>query len=300
MKMRKLATIIFACFVLSACGGEVGPIEVEPTVVSPSEVCSSNTVNVATERKFADTFIAKKTADTPWAGPKNYETVTVADIQEAFNKGREADSTISGKLAMPDQAKWDKMSDSEKGLYLVNSERCARGIRPFEAVELNLVQQPTKVYAEVLADLNKLTHTANGTTIEGRLKNAGVIVDTNADFFKYGENLAYFSGSLHGKQPVISEPIARSVYHWIYADKVNYADPYSHRVFTLATGLKENSGKDGKEGLVSFATGIREGDHPTEPGYKQTKAFVVMNAFDPNAEWAMGHIKEVEVRLPIK
>ncbi len=307
MRMRKLAAVVCACFVLSACndGPTITPAPTPtptPTPTPPpvTEACPGLTVTVATEKKFTDTFIVKETADTPWAGPETYKTVTVADIQAAFNKGRAKDSTISGKLAMPDQATWNKMSDSEKGLYLVNSERCARGIRPFEAVELNLVQQPTQYYADVLAKTLDFSHTADGNTIEGRLKNAGVIVNTNADFFKYGENLAYFSGSLHGKQPVISEPIARSVYGWLYDDKKNEADPYSHRVFVLATGLKENSGKKGREGLVSFAAAAHKRNHPTEAGYKQTIEFVVMNAFDPKGNWSMGNIKEVEIKAPIK
>ncbi len=306
MKIINLATMICACSMLSACGDGTSTPTSTPTIPPVTRACPGDAVTVATEKKFTDTFIAKNTADTPWVGPKNYEAVTVADIQAAFNKGRAADSTISARLAMPDQATWNKMSDSEKGLYLVNSERCARGIRPFEAVELNLVQQPTQYYADVLAAgvvkgrSVKLSHTADGTTIEGRLKNAGVIVGTNADSFKYAENLAYFSGSLHGKQPVISEPIARSVYHWIYADRENYADPYGHRAFVLATGLKENSGDDHKEGLVSFATATHKRSHPTEAGYKQTIEFVVMNAFDPNANWSMGHVKKVEIKALIK
>ncbi len=360
MKMRKLAVIAFACFMLSACSDDdddrdgvknsvdqcpntpkgakvdakgceldddddgVGNsvddcpntpkgvkvnargCPVSPPPPSVTEACPGLKVTVATEKKFTDTFVTKETADTPWAGPKTYETVTVADIQAAFNKGRAADSTISGKLAMPSQAKWDKMSNSEKGLYLVNSERCARGIRPFEAVELNLVQQPTQYYADFLATIVpakgpvKLSHEADGTKVEERLKNAGVIVGTNADSFEYGENLAYFSGSLVGKYPKISAPIARSVYHWIYADKVNYAGPYSHRLFTLATGLIENSGKEGKEGLVSFATATHKRENPDHPGYSQTIEFVVMNAFDPKGNWSKGHTKKVEIKAPIK
>jgi len=57
-------------------------------------------------------------------------TSGVADIQSAFNNGRAGENSQLGlsipMLALPSQATWDGMSNSEKAFWLVNRERIDR------------------------------------------------------------------------------------------------------------------------------------------------------------------------------
>ena len=64
--------------------------------------------------------------DNPWKSGVGYGGV--ADIQAAFNHGRSQDNASIPPMALPSQAQWDSMSDNEKALWLVNSERVDRNV----------------------------------------------------------------------------------------------------------------------------------------------------------------------------
>ncbi len=261
---------------------------------------------VASESNFTDTYIANATADTPW--PNTRGSITVQEIEDIFNAARLKDAAaVHGqKLKMPTQAIWDSYSDSEKALYLINSERCARGIRPYEGISPEVVASPAQTYAQYLADNNVFSHTADGRDPWQRLtQDAGVVVGSNADFFSRGENLAFVSGASTVSFPVIHEAVTRSIYGYLYDDKDDTTDSttgiasYGHRAFVLATGLVENSGADNEEGLIGIGRAeVQEVVNIRGTDFNQTKVYSVMNGFDPNENWDMSNIQTVPLTDP--
>ncbi len=226
-------------------------------------------------------FTDKFPADMKWSGG----SATVKDIEDAFNKARAKDSTISKKLVLPSQEKWDSMTIQERGLYILNNERYYRGLKPFEGINSRVVTVAQN-YAELLYAKGKFGHREDGTPWD-RLNRDSQIASKH-DFFKYGENL-YTHGSTGG---YIKNPIAHAIYNFIYNDNKSTKGSYGHRKFCLAKGLKDNSGKSGVEGLVGF--GLETGsNYAVFP--KMHSTIVVMNAFDPSAKW--DHSNTVRVSL---
>lgn len=248
-----------------------------------------------TELGYTDSFVANATEDTPWAltqGP-----ITVQDIENTFNVARAIDASgVQGqKLKMPEQAVWDAFTGSEKALFLINSERCARGIRPYEGISPEVVISPAQTYAQYLADNDVFSHEADGRTPWVRLtEDAGVVVGSNADFFSFAENLAFVSSGSTGAHPTIYEPIARSIYGYIYDDKDDTGGSYGHRAFVLATGLEENSGQANQEGLIGMGKAeIQTTQVSNGNTFNVTKVYSVMNGFDPNENWDMDNVQSV-------
>jgi len=248
----------------------------------------------ATEENFTDSYIDNAVEDRKWSIGWS-DPISVDQIAAEFNAARDRDDTINGHLVMPSQAEWDAMSDSEKALYLINSERCARGIRPYEAIDTGVESSPAQTYAEYLRDNNVFGHEEDGRNPWQRLEeDAGVDVGSNADFFSYGENLAYQASGNSAAYPTVYEPVAVSVYNWIYADKDDTSGSYGHRKFAFATGLVENFGKENKEGLVGVGVATAQYE---KDGYYWTKVYTVLNGFDPNENWTNGsNLVEVEIK----
>ncbi len=246
-------------------------------------VCPAST---KTERDFTDDYVANAVADRAWSVPLT-APVTVDQIAAEFNAARALDPTIDHvSLVMPSQEEWDSYTDSQKALYLINSERCARGIRPFEGIDTDIVVAPAQKYADYLKEHNAWGHTADGRSPFDRLKeDGGVLVGTNADFFSYGENLAYVIFGNTAEYPVVHEPVAMAVYSWLYDDKNATGGSYGHRKFLLATGLRENFGKENVEGLIGVGVSMLRYE---ENGFKITKVYTVLNGFDPNENWHNG------------
>lgn len=201
-------------------------------------------------------------------------SASVGSIEIAFNMARAGDSTVSELLRLPGQETWDGMNDQEKALYLLNRERYDRGIKPFEGYSAD-VSGVAQNYAQLLYDTSTFGHEEDGTPWE-RLDRVQAIAD-NQDFFSYAENLAFSASSW----AYTEEPVAQSVYNWIYDDA---GSSWGHRDFCLAKNLNDNSGKAGMEGLIGI--GIVRGtayDYANTNGYYST--IVVMNAFDPGNNW---------------
>ncbi len=229
-----------------------------------------------TNENFTDVF---PSADVKWSASGS----GVSDIAAAFNNARSKDSTISKELIMPSQSEWDTMSNQQKALYLTNRERYDRGIKPFEGVDANVVSVAQN-YAQLLYDTGKFGHTEDGSPWN-RLDSVDLIKN-NKDFFAYGENLAAMAGSNYQ-----TNPIAKSIYMWIYDDS---GSAWGHRKFSLAT-LDDNSGEAGAEGLIGF--GIVEGDnYGLYEGWKSS--IVVMNAFDPSSSWNHTNTQKVSICTP--
>ena len=270
--MRKLTTLsAVVILLLLGCSDESS----SPSVSSVSDpVCP---VEIIQNELFQENFPA---SDISWISSES----DVKAIEDAFNYARERDSTITIKFLMPSQAVWDTWGVQEQGLYLLNRERYDRGIKPFEGIT-NSVVNVAGTYAQLLYDTGTFSHTEDGTPWE-RLDRVSEIAN-NRDFFGYAENL-----SAHGSSvDYIANPVARAIFGWIYADS---GSNWGHRKFCLATGLDDNSGDVGSEGLVGF--GVVKGEayrYGNFGGLKST--IVVMNAFDPSEMW--DHASTIKVPL---
>ena len=206
---------------------------------------------------------------------------SVQDIADAFNNARAQDSTIDKKLVMPSQEVWDSMSDSQKGLYLINRERYDRGLKPFEGIDPD-VQSVAQNYAQTLHDTGEFGHDVDGSPWD-RLDRVPKIKN-NREFFAYGENLAAFAA--RPNYPTL--PIEKSIYNWIYND----ADSnWGHRKFALAK-LNDNSGKEGEEGLIGFGI-IKSNDWDYYDGWNSY--IIVMDGIDPAPSWDYSNT----IRVPL-
>ncbi len=234
-------------------------------------------------------------SDRPWVGSRTQATIT--DIESNFSAARLSDNSVLSafktfsfpsafqELVCPDGAgncaegdkvhKWFTLSIQQKGLYLVNAERIARGLPPFEGVSTE-VAAVAQQYAELLAINGSLNHqlemTVNGTSTRTpweRLEAKDTISDS-LDFYGYAENLAYTGDS--GDFSKI--PVEHSIYAWIYDDS---GSNWGHRDFNLSI-LNDNSGDVNAEGLVGFGVAT------VSSTFKET--YVVFNAFDPGSDWS--------------
>ncbi len=256
-----------------------------PDRVASDVDSTQNQATLTTEQSFTDSFINSGHEDRPWVTNLT-EVVTVDDIAAEFNAARATDATITTNLVMPSQVVWDTYSDSQKALYLLNSERCTRGIRAFEGIDINVQTSPAQYYADYLKNNNTWGHEEDGKTPFERLEDkANVTVGTNADFYSYAENLAMVAYGSSASYPTIHEPVAMAVYGWIYDDKDDTSGSYGHRKFALSVGLVENFGEDNKEGLIGV--GVSTAQY-ISGGYYWTKVYTVLNAFDPNKKWDNG------------
>lgn len=258
---------------LVGCGSSDSTVSSDPQTETPdtgtltpsSEISTCSTEIITDDTSFND----NPAEDIPYSGGS-----TVEEIQTAFNTARASDPTITKMLLMPSQSVWDSMSDQEKGLFLLNAERYDRGIKPFEGIDPNVVTIAQN-YAQTIYESNDFDHDLDGSPFD-RL-NSVTLIANNHDFFAYGENLAAF-GQLPG---FTTEPVAKSIYNWIY-DDFRDGNEWGHRNFCLATGLNDNSGSSGQEGLIGFGV-VSGSEYSYFEGYNST--IVVMNAFDPSSGW---------------
>ena len=98
---------------------------------------------------FSDTY---PNEDIDWIG-SNYSDVI--EIEKAFNNARVIDNSVFQYLKMPSQTSWDGMSLQEQGLYLINSERLVRGIKPYEGISQN-VADVAQQYADYIRSNNQV------------------------------------------------------------------------------------------------------------------------------------------------
>ncbi len=227
-----------------------------------------------------------------WEGSST--VATTQTIEENFSAARSLDPTVFDNyktFKIPDELKvlvcpvsefncnesqkvekWFSISPQQRGLFLINSERVARGLPPFEGISSELTEI-AQAYSDSLSLANSgLTHNLpiiiNGvnttdiwTRIESNLK-----IKNNKEFFGFGENLASISNNPDSS----NVPLEKAIYNWQYND----GSSWGHRNFNLSI-LNENSGKLNQEGLLGFGISkIIQND-----GW--VKYYVVMNGFDP-------------------
>ena len=250
----------------------------KPTVSRIAYNCPSTPQS---ESIFADTYVTNNHEDINYSTDLISENLDIGQIEILFNTARNSDPTVSDTLTLPPQNIWDAMDSSAKTLYLVNSARCARGIRPFEGIDPILANDVTKPYAEFISVHENLfmthPHTADGKSPEERMEDAGIILGQNSEY--YGENITLVGAGLSNGYPEIYEPEVLAVYSWLYQDK---KESYGHRHFVLKTGLQDNSGQSPQEGLIgAYTAKVNYEDN----GIYWTKVFTVMDGFDPKISW---------------
>ncbi len=225
-------------------------------------------------------FVDSYPSSTRWSiGGSN-----VGGIEILFTMARAKDITVSVPMKLPPQTKWDTMNTQEKALYILNRERYDRGIKPFAGYHSD-VSGVAQNYAQHLYDTDTFSHEEDGTPWE-RLDRVAAIAN-NKDFFAYAENLAArVSGRTY-----VSNPAVQSIFNWIYNDA---GSSWGHRKFCLATGLSDNNGDNGSEGLIGI--GIVEGtDYNYSNWYGYPSSVIVMNAFDPSNGWDKENDKTVSL-----
>lgn len=215
-------------------------------------------------------FPTDPTANKPWS----CNTSSVANIECAFNEARKTENNQLGTsipmLSLPDQGKWDTLSDGEKALWLINRERIDRGVAPLHGLETN-VTEVAQYYAQYLMDNNTSGHSADGRNPWERLED-NPSIGACFDFLNIAENIAIFSTS----EVSISSPVERSIYLWMYNDA---SSSWGHRHAILWYPYNDNSGPEGKEGFLGIgrASGPYSGWNFSE--------IIVMNVFDPCSVW---------------
>ncbi|MBK8944021.1 MAG: T9SS type A sorting domain-containing protein [Ignavibacteriae bacterium] len=211
--------------------------------------------------------------DISWS-PGNFNTV--ADIEAAFENGRiqenvQLNPDISTDLVMPSQVDWDAKSHSEKALYLINAERVARGLLPFEAVSNNIVTIAQN-YADFLRTNNLFGHNLNGSPSD-RLNSDPSISGCSESGWIFGpENLSNYA-STNPDPPAL--PIERAVYGWIYADA---GSTWGHRNTCFAL-FNNNFGSALNEGFIGV--GYSQGAYTFFGDPFNFGAVVVFNFVDP-------------------
>ena len=100
--------------------------------------------------------------DIPWSAGYS----GVADIKSAFNNARTQENSQLGTSipligSMPSQSAWNGMSDNAKALWLIDSERKARGINHLHGYESNITQV-AQDYADWLLANDEWGHNADG------------------------------------------------------------------------------------------------------------------------------------------
>ncbi len=228
-----------------------------------------------------------------WIGTTT--TASIEDIEYNFSQARISDPSVYNQFktfaflnefkvencpigidscdAIDKTHKWFSLNSQQKALYILNSERVARGLPPFEGISTE-VAKIAQLYSDYLAQLNNglnhnLTLNINNklTTNPWERLNSLSEIQNNTEFYGFAENLAY----LANKPNKCNIPIELAIYNWIYNDS---GSNWGHRNFIFSL-LNDNSGNEYKEGLVGFGiSNIIEND-----GW--IKFYIVMNAVDP-------------------
>lgn len=284
--------------VLRLDGLDVGTYAIELVVTTEKGLADTASVNLQVEagRSLDVCPIVSQQDDSGYKDKCPAENIewtgnrgeNVGDIERAFNYARAQDSSVFSYLIMPTQAEWDAMTVQEKGLYLINAERSARGIKPYEGYD-SRVANTAQHYADYIRTHNQpIGHFNDGQTPLMRLDSDAYIYEHRDGHIRaesvaasYGDNETYSAGSA----------VVRSIFFWLYQDKDWYKDfvgaeaqPWIHRDHLLQTGLDENSGTATMEGLIGFGISVGTYDPGLEP--PQGAGYVaVLNSIDQGGIW---------------
>lgn len=231
------------------------------------------------DTRFEDTFPAD---NIPYL---TYDLQQVTAIEALFNNARRQDQTVNRLLRMPSQTIWDGYSIGQQTLFLINSEREARGLRPFSGVSSH-INDVAQAFAEHQLEYNFLGHhrVTDGASPAQRLDDVSYIY-ANRDAHISNENGYYVSHPTQTVEDIESYLIPAAVYGLIYHDKNPYiGNAWGHRSSILQTGLINNSGDSRDEGLIGV--GLASGTYQVDANPpQQNGATLVINLIDPSSSW---------------
>ena len=223
----------------------------------------------------AQNYPTDLTSDIAWSAGFS----TVADIQAAFNNARTSENAQLGlslpAMVMPTQSEWNAKSNGEKTIWLVNSERQARGVLPLQGIDPN-VTSVAQNYANYLLANHAFSHTANGLSPWQRL-DANPQINGHHDFLGISENIFAFVTT----GTSIAMPVERAVYGWIFDDA---SSAWGHRHALLWIPFTNNYGSAGSEGLM----GLGRASGGPWSGFGSPWNFaeiIVFNVFDPDSTY---------------
>ncbi|MCB9250452.1 MAG: hypothetical protein H6613_18845 [Ignavibacteriales bacterium] len=214
-----------------------------------------------------------------------------ADIVFAFNNARTVENgqigtTIPANMTVTDLAAddnaWDNKSSSEKALILMNLERVARGIPPFQEVDANVVNV-AQSYADYLRTNNQFEHNldCNNGSSGTNACNAIVRMEENAAIKTHQqaacrfENLAAVFAPSMDCAPLFLE---QAIYSWIYND-TGQGNGHRKACFYNIPIANDDYSTAGAEGQIGIGVSI---------GLYQGAAYgivMVFNFFDPDASY---------------
>ena len=255
--------------------GAVGSTSITITIVdTPAQTMTQcNLKSVVDDRQFSDFY---PDDNITYIG-SNYSDVV--EIENAYNSARYQDKSVSKYLKMPSQSIWDTMTAQQKGLYLVNSERLARDLKPYEGIAQNIVNVAQNYAEYIRANNQVIGHYNDGKAPQQRLDEDPVILNNRDGEIKSENVFATFATTLSGTG-TSDERIVQAVYAFIYEDNFPLlGEPWGHRSSILQTGLLDNSGTDGEEGLIGF--GVAQGEYnPENSQFYPYGSIIVMNLVD--------------------
>ncbi|MFO7786719.1 MAG: DUF1566 domain-containing protein [Halospina sp.] len=288
-------------------GLEVGEYQVELTVHSDIGLSDTaeTTLTVERARELSTCpFVPVEKDDyeprypegnVEWRGNK---AGTVDDIARAFNHARSVDPSVFEYLIMSDQATWDEMTLPEKGLYLVNAERAARGIKPYAGVDSSITAAAQE-FAEYIRGNNKpINHYADGRSPLERMDSQPFVAEHRDSTSMKTESLASGTSS---EAPSEDYALVRGIFNWLYRDADWFEDfewadgpGWGHRDQLLQTGLNDNQGAPDTEGLAGF--GVDVGDYAPGGDASRSKGYVTaFKTLDQGPEWDPDRITTVDI-----
>ncbi|MDA3883626.1 MAG: T9SS type A sorting domain-containing protein [Bacteroidales bacterium] len=206
-------------------------------------------------------------------------TATTHDIESGFNTARSEENSLLGtnipSITFLEDAIWTSMSTNAQALWLINQERIARGLIPFEDTAQEVITV-TQNYADFLFQNDTTGHYADGLNPKIRLE-TNEKIDTC--MYAYAENIGYNFHSGYSTPP--THTLERMIFWLIYEDSIA---SWGHRRAFFTESFIDDSGESGKEGLLG--TGFVLG---TNYSYKGTtydySALSVFNIVDPKSNW---------------
>lgn len=227
------------------------------------------------------------------ANPASFDSLT--NIAAAFSNARAVENsdlcpggscesgaqTMSTSFAFP--SGYSGWTAPAKALWLINSEREARGLLPFAGTNA-AIDQVAQEWAQYLADNNFFFHNSDAKAdIEAACNGCAGNIGNNA-----AENLysrSYFAWPNPG---VLDEfGVENAVYLWMYVDRdgegTNSDQRWGHRHALLWDDLVNDNGSSASEGYIGI--GVAKVSATCCGGYEGERQIVVWNAVDSNASW---------------
>lgn len=216
--------------------------------------------------------------------PANPGLDSLANIATSFNWARAVENSDicpggtcePGAVVMPTNfsfpANYASLSPSEKALHILNSERVARGLQPFEGTNAT-IEGVSQAWAAGMLASGNFAHNPNVIT---QVQNACTGCQ-NQIGFNAAENL-YASFGFGGGYSGATYAVEEAIYSWMYVDRTlggqGPDQNWGHRHALLWNNLSDNHGPAGSEGFIGMGVAA-----------SATSTYVVWNALDTAAAW---------------